>query len=145
MKNVLWNYGVEGVEISGVVAVIGTFLTFLLGGWDKPLQFLMILMASDFLLGILAAIKMGKLNSKVMFWGGINKILVLVLVSISVFMDNALPINEPYIRTAVIWFYSSREGLSVVENYGKLGMPLPPFLVNILQQLKQKSDSSIPK
>lgn len=140
MKNVFWSYGLEGVEISGFVALVGTFLTFLLGGWDKPLQFLMVLIVSDFVLGILSAIKMGKLNSKVMFWGGINKILVLLLVSIAVFMDYALPVGEPYIRTAVIFFYCGREGMSVIENYGKMGMPLPKVFIKFFEQLKAEEE-----
>ena len=143
--NLFWNYGAEGAKISATVAILGTFSNIILGGYDKILSLLVFLMASDFILGILVAIKAKRLNSKVMFWGGINKILVLMLVALAVRLDSVLPIAEPYIRTAVIWFYSGREGLSLVENYGKIGLPLPPFLVNLLEQLKNTNNNSVTK
>ena len=55
-------------------------------------------------------------------------------------LDGALGLSEPYIRTVVIWFYLGREGLSIVENYGKMGLPLPSVVVGILEQLKEKGD-----
>lgn len=136
MDNLFWNYGTEGAKISTVVAVLGTTFNILMGGWDKMLTLLCFLMAADFILGFLAASKAGKVNSKVMFWGGINKLLVLLLVSVAVQLDGVLPIAEPYIRTAVIWFYSGREGISLIENYGKIGLPLPAFLTKLLEQLE---------
>lgn len=141
MKNIVWNYGSEGAGISGIVAFVGTVATAFFGGWDKPLQLLLYLMAADFILGILAAAKAQKINSKVMFWGGVNKLLVLLLVALAVRMDCALPLSEPYIRTAVIFFYCGREGLSLVENYGKMGMPLPSFIVKLLEQIKEKAEN----
>ncbi|MEG2144902.1 MAG: phage holin family protein [Oscillospiraceae bacterium] len=136
MENIFWNYGSDGAKISAGVAVCGTILNVFVGGWDKMIALLCLLMAVDFVLGFLAASKAGKVNSKVMFWGGINKLLVLLLVAVAVQLDAVLPVSEPYIRTAVIWFYSGREGISLVENYGKMGLPLPPFLVKLLEQLK---------
>lgn len=140
MENVFWNYKMEGLGISAVISAVGTFLTFILGGWDKPLQFLLLLMFFDFLLGTLGALKNKVLDSKVMFWGGINKILVLMLVVLSVFIDYFLPVEEPCIRTAVIFFYCGREGLSLIENCGLLGMPLPPFIAQFFAQLKNEGD-----
>ena len=135
MGNIFWNYKQEGVNFSAFISVAGTFLTFLLGGWDKPLQFLLVLMFFDFILGTLGALKTKTLDSKIMFWGGINKILVLMLVVLSVFIDYFLPVEEPCIRTAVIFFYCGREGLSLVENCGHLGMPLPPSVSQFFNQL----------
>ena len=137
--NLIWNYGEIGAKISMGVGTVGTLLTALLGGWDLALKLLCYMMVMDFLLGILAAAKQGKIDSKVMFWGGVNKLLVLAFVALGQRLDGALALEEPYIRTAVIWFYCGREGLSLVENYGKLGGPVPEFLSKLLSQIGEKS------
>ena len=137
--NLVWSYGEPGARISLIVGVLGTFSNFLLGGWDLALKLLCYMMVMDFLLGILAAAKQGKIDSKVMFWGGVNKLLVLAFVALGQRLDGALALEEPYIRTAVIWFYCGREGLSLVENYGKLGGPVPEFLSKLLSQIGEKS------
>lgn len=62
------------------------------------------------------------------------------MVGVGVILDRLVGMSDPYIRTAVIWFYIGREGLSIVENYGKMGMPLPPAIAKALEQLKGKGD-----
>lgn len=138
--SLLWNYGELGAKISAMIAAAGTAANLVFGGWDRMIQALLAAMAIDFLLGILSAVKSGTVNSHTMFWGGVNKILVLVFVAFGVVLDGALGLSEPYIRTVVIWFYLGREGLSIVENYGKMGLPLPSVVVGILEQLKEKGD-----
>lgn len=125
---------------SGIVAGAGTLFTAFVGGYDKMVQTLIMFMAVDFILGFAAAGKAKKIDSHVMFWGGVNKLLVLVMVGIGVALDRLIGMPEPYIRTAVIWFYMGREGLSIVENYGKMDLPLPTFIKTILEQLKDKGD-----
>lgn len=137
---VWWNYGETGAWISAAVASAGTFFTGLLGGWDKMVQALIWFMAIDFALGFIASLKAHKTDSKVMLWGGINKVLVLVFVGVGVILDRLVGMPEPYVRTAIIWFYIGREGLSIVENYGKIGLPLPSFVPKLLEQLKDKGD-----
>ena len=138
--NLFWNYGELGVKISAAVAAAGMLLNSCLGGWDAMVKALVAAMAIDFLLGILAAVKSGTVDSHVMFWGGVNKILVLVFVAFGVVLDGALGLEEPYLRTAIVWFYLGREGLSIVENYGKMGLPLPSVVTGVLEQLKEKGD-----
>ena len=140
MKNVLWSYGSEGAVVSGVVSAAGIAFVSLAGGWDQPLKALLLFMLLDFILGVLAAIKRAELNSKVAFWGGVNKLAVLCFVMVGVMLDQTLPLSQPYCRTAVIFFYIAREGLSLLENYGKLGGELPSFLHNILAQMKEQYD-----
>lgn len=142
MKELFWNYGETGAKISLATSAIGTFLSYKLGGWDSMIKALVMFMALDFILGFLASCKAKKTDSKVMFWGGVNKILVLILVYVGVQLDNALSLPEPFARTAIIWFYIGREGLSVVENYGKMGLPLPKFISTVLEQLKDKGDNA---
>ena len=139
-KAQVWNYGETGAWISAAVASVGTFFTGWLGGWDNMVKALIWFMAIDFALGFIASLKAHKTDSKVMLWGGINKVLVLVFVGVGVILDRLVGMPEPYIRTAIIWFYIGREGLSIVENYGKIGLPLPSFVPKLLEQLKEKGD-----
>ena len=137
---VLWSYGTEGAALSGVVSAVGTTVLSLIGGWDQPLKALLLFMLLDFVLGVLAAAKQGEVDSKVAFWGGVNKLAVLCFVMVGVMLDGTLPLEEPYCRTAVIFFYLGREGLSLIENYGKLGGELPTFLRSMLAQMKDQYD-----
>ncbi len=139
MKLRLWSYGADGAVISSILAVIGTALNWWLGGWDQMIQALVAFMAVDFVLGFLAAAKAGSLDSNVMFWGGVNKLLVLMFVGVGVILDRLTGLATPTIRTAVIWFYIGREGLSITENYGKLGLPLPEAIKAALEQISKKS------
>lgn len=134
------NYGSFGLRVSSCFAAAGTALNWLLGGWDLMVQALIAFMALDFVLGFAASVKNHTIDSQVMFWGGVNKVLVLGLVGVGVVLDSLLGAGEPYIRTAVIWFYIARELLSILENYGKLGNNIPPILKTVLAQLQEKGD-----
>lgn len=132
------SYGSFGLRVSSCFAAAGTALNWLLGGWDLMVQALIAFMALDFVLGFAASVKNHTTDSQVMFWGGVNKVLVLGLVGVGVLLDSLLGAGEPYIRTAVIWFYIARELLSILENYGKLGNNIPPILKTVLAQLQDK-------
>lgn len=134
------SYGSFGLRVSSCFAAAGTALNWLLGGWDLMVQALIAFMALDFVLGFAASVKNHTTDSQVMFWGGVNKVLVLGLVGVGVLLDSLLGVGEPYIRTAVIWFYIARELLSILENYGKLGNNIPPILKTVLAQLQEKGD-----
>ena len=132
------SYGPFGRAFSSLAAALGTCANWLLGGWDLMVQSLIAFMALDFVLGFAASVKNHTTDSQVMFWGGVNKVLVLGLVGVGVVLDGLLGAGEPYIRTAVIWFYIARELLSILENYGKLGNNIPPILKTVLAQLQDK-------
>lgn len=140
MDKVFWNYGAKGAEISAAIAAVGTFLTGLLGGFDWMISALLWAMGLDIILGVLCAAKNKSLDSQVMLWGGINKVLVLLFVGFGVVLDHAVGLQQPYIRTAIICFYLGREGLSVLENSAKLGVPWPEFVKTMLAQLKDKGN-----
>lgn len=140
MKEVVWSYGKEGVGISAVMAACGTFLNWWLGGFDVIMQALLFFMIFDFAVGFAAAAKNKCIDSHVMLWGGVNKVLVIGLVGVGVMLDRLFGTQEPYIRTAIIWFYIGRELLSLVENYGKMGLPLAPVIKTALQQIKGKGE-----
>lgn len=124
--------------IGGVIAILGTVITSFLGGWDAPLRILLFLMLLDYITGVLGAYKARTLNSDVMFWGGIRKGVVLFVIAMSVMIDEMLSDGAPIFRTLALYFYSGREGLSVLENIGNLGVPLPTGLKKVLEQIQQK-------
>lgn len=134
-------YGRWGARYSAVFAMVGTGLSALLGGWDGPVEALLFFMAFDLFSGFAAACKERAVNSQVMLWGGVGKVMVLSLVAAGAVMDRLLGLSDPCCRMAVIWFYIGREGLSILENYGKLDLPLPSFLTDLLQQLQKRGDS----
>lgn len=134
--------GTSGKEatIGGYIAAAGVFISGLLGGWDQALAGLLALMVIDYVTGFLGAIKNKKVNSDVMYWGGIRKMVVLVVVGLGVMIDDWIQPGAPIFRTAAIYFYAGREGLSVIENLGTIGVPLPRAIHDFLTQLNEKGD-----
>jgi toxin secretion/phage lysis holin len=129
---------------AGVIAALGTFLTALLGGWDITLRLLVYLMITDYVTGLLAALRKKNVSSEIMFWGGIRKAVILLVVLLAVQLDQLAGGPNPLFRTITLFFYIGREGLSVVENLGIIGVPLPPVISKSLEQLKNKGDDLKP-
>lgn len=123
--------------LSVLLATVGSFFSTYLGGWDAALKLLVALMIIDYITGILSAWKEKTLSSDAMFWGGLKKGAVFLVILIGVLLDQLIG-DAPLFRTLAIFYYISREGLSVTENLGKMGVPLPPALVNALAQLKDR-------
>lgn len=123
-----------------IVAGAGLLVTNWLGGWDAALQALIWFMVLDYVSGVLSAIKNKELDSEVAFWGGIRKGAILAVVAIAVMMDGVVGNKEPIFRTLAIYFYVAREGLSITENLGLLGVPLPSFISKVLTQLQEKGE-----
>ena len=135
------NSGQEGV-FSSVIATIGTVITAYLGGWDVALKVLIFCMIADYATGLLGAIRKKKVNSETMFWGGVRKGVVLLVVALAVLLDQLLGNEAPIFRTLALYFYIGREGLSIVENLGILGVPLPAWLTKALEQMRMKGDGN---
>lgn len=128
---------------STIIASVATILCSSLGGWDAAMKVLVVLMVIDYVTGFLGAIKNREVNSEIMFWGGIRKGLILAVVIVAVLLDEMLGNLQPVIRTLAIYFYVAREGISVTENLGLLGVPLPPSITRILTQLQKKNDQDL--
>ncbi|MDP4158367.1 MAG: phage holin family protein [Bacillota bacterium] len=124
-----------------IIAALGTIVSAWFGGWDASLKVLVFLMVFDYVTGFLGAVKDHKVNSEIMYWGGVRKAVILVVLAIAVMLDQMVGNKEPIFRTLTIYFYVSREGISVTENLGILGVPLPPALSRVLTQLQEKGDS----
>lgn len=118
---------------------ICTILTYLLGGWNDTLIFLVIVMVIDYLCGVAKGIVTKTLSSNVGFIGIVRKFLMLSVIIIAVQIDRNLGYHEPIFQTAVCWFFISNECLSIFENCVALGLPVPDELKNTLEQLKNKS------
>lgn len=129
--------GADGKEaaVGGVIAAIGTSIAAALGGWDIALQLLIYAMAIDYVTGLLGAIKQRKVNSEVMFWGGVRKGVVLLIVALSIMLDQFVGNESPVFRTLALYFYIGREGLSIIENLGVLNVIVPGIIKERLQQL----------
>ncbi len=134
-------------SVLAALAVAGSFLARALGGWDTALQTLIILMAADYITGVLIAAiwqrsgksKTGALESKAGFKGLVRKGLILLVVLIGVQLDAILGLKA-FCRTAIILFFCGNEGLSIVENLGIMGLPLPDFVKTKFEQLKEKGN-----
>lgn len=116
-----------------------TGVAYFLGGWDMALQTLILVMVLDYITGVLKAIKKKKLNSKTGIWGIIKKFGYLIIVALSVVMDKIAG-DTGAIRTMVIYFFVANDGISILENWGQMGLPLPQKLHEVLDQLKSDND-----
>lgn len=127
-------------SLSAMIAIVATFISMFLGGWDAALKVLVFCMITDYITGVLGALKTHTLNSEDMFWGGIRKAIILVVIALAVKLDLLVSNPTPLFRTIAIYFYVSREGLSIVENIGILGVPLPGVITKVLVQLQEKGE-----
>lgn len=109
-----------------------------LGGFDGFLYALVALMVADYITGVMCAIVDKTLSSEVGFRGIFKKVLIFILVGIGHIIDTHLIGDGSVLRTAIIFFYCSNEGVSMLENAARLGLPIPEKLKDILAQLHNK-------
>lgn len=126
--------------IQFVFAVIGGWLGYFLGGCDGLLYALLAFVVIDYLTGIMCAINDHSLSSEVGFRGICRKVLIFLLVGIANILDVSVIGSGSVLRTAVIFFYISNEGLSLVENAAHLGLPVPEKIKAVLEQLHDRTD-----
>ena len=125
--------------ISNVSSVILTTIVYLLGGIDIAIQSLLIVIVIDYLTGIASAIYNKELSSKIGFKGIIKKFSYLLIVALSVVIDNLLG-QSGLIRTLVIYFFVANDGLSIIENMAEMNIKLPQKLIDALEQIKKKGE-----
>lgn len=121
-----------------VFAAIGGYLGLFLGGWDGFLYALLVFMIIDYVTGVMVAIIQKKLSSEIGFVGICKKVLIFLLVAVGYIIDSKIIGQGGVIRTAIIFFYISNEGISIVENAGLIGLPIPQKLKDVLEQIKEE-------
>jgi toxin secretion/phage lysis holin len=124
--------------ICAALAGIGTFLTFIFGDWDVALQCLVIAIALDYISGIIKAFINKELSSKIGVKGILKKVGVLVVVALAVLIDKITG-ESGAVRTLVIYYFVANEGLSIIENLGEAGLPIPDVIKKALKSLKDES------
>ncbi len=129
---------------SGAIAVFGSMVNYLWGGWDMALRTLILFMALDYVLGVICGFLGKKLSSDVAFKGILKKVAILVIITVAVSLDNVANTNG-VIRSLVLFFYIGLEGISILENASMLGVPIPEKLKEALEQLKEGNKKEIIK
>ena len=120
----------------------GGWLGYFLGGCDGLLIALVIFAVADYITGVMCAISDKKLSSEVGFKGMCRKVIIFMLVGVAHVIDVNVIATGSVLRTAVIFFYLSNEGVSLLENAGHLGLPIPEKLKVVLEQLHDRSEKS---
>ena len=130
-----------------VVGLVGSWLASLFGGWDTALSTLLIFMAVDYVTGVVVAgvfhrskkTDTGKLESRAGWKGLCRKGASLLIVLVAYRLD--IVIGSAYIRDAVIIAFLANETISIIENAGMMGIPIPPVIMRAIEVLKDKMES----
>ena len=128
----LWN------TMQIILAAVGGWLGYFLGGCDGLVYALILFVAADYITGVMCAAVDKRLSSEIGFKGICKKVLIFVLVGLANILDVQIIGTGSVLRTAVIFFYISNEGVSLLENAAHLGLPVPEKLKDILQQLHNR-------
>lgn len=120
----------------------GGWLGYFLGGCDGLLLALVLFAVADYITGVMCAVADKKLSSEVGFKGICRKVIIFMLVGVAHVIDVNVIATGSVLRTAVIFFYLSNEGVSLLENAAHLGLPIPEKLKIVLEQLHDRSEKS---
>lgn len=116
--------------------MIGAIVGYLWGGWSTLLGVLLAFVIIDYVTGLLAAGSEGKLSSAIGFKGIARKVVIFLLVAVAHLIDVALGGNNDIFRDATIFFYIANELISIIENAGRAGLPVPEKLTNAVEVLR---------
>ena len=130
----LWN------TMQIILAAVGGWLGYFLGGCDGLVYALLLFVAADYVTGVMCAVVDKRLSSEIGFKGICKKVLIFLLVGLANILDVQIIGTGSVLRTAVIFFYISNEGVSLLENAAHLGLPVPEKLKDILQQLHNRAE-----
>ena len=126
--------------IQAVFAAVGGWIGYFLGGHAGLIYALLAFVVLDYITGVMCAVADKKLSSAVGVKGICRKGLIFALVGIGHLLDTQVIGTGSVLRTAIIFFYISNEGLSLVENAAYLGLPIPTKLHKVLGQLHDRSE-----
>ena len=123
-----------------IFTAVGGWLGYFLGGCDGLLIALVVFAVTDYITGVMFAIADKKLSSEIGFKGICRKVIIFMLVGIAHVLDVNVIATGSVLRTAVIFFYLSNEGVSLLENAAHLGLPVPEKLKDVLEQLHDRAE-----
>ena len=130
----IWNWIQVGI------AAIGGGRGWFLGGCDGFLYALLVFVVLDYVTGIMCAVLDKQLSSAVGFRGIFKKVLIFLMVGIAHILDEQIIGTGSALRTAVIFFYLSNEGISFLENAARIGLPIPEKIKTVLGQLHNRAE-----
>lgn len=125
-----------------IITAIGGWLGWFLGGCDGLLIALILFVVIDYITGVMCAVTDHRLSSEIGFRGICKKVVIFLLVGIAQIIDIEVIKTGSILRTAVIFFYLSNEGVSILENAAHLGLPIPEKLKDVLEQLHNRAEKS---
>lgn len=123
---------VAKLVFGGIITAVSGFI----GGMDGIMYALIAFITIDYATGVAVAVKEKKLSSEVGFWGLVRKVCILALVGVAHYIDCYVMQSGDVIRTVAAMYYIGNEGISILENCGNLGLPLPPKLMAVMVQIK---------
>ena len=129
------------IIIDSIAGAVGAVLGFMYGEVTGLFWALIAFMALDYITGVIVAVIEKRLSSEVGFRGLAKKFLILVFVAVGHIADTYILGGTPAAMSAVMLFYMANEGISIIENAAALGLPVPKKLTNIMEQIKNKSES----
>ena len=129
-------------KLQMAIAAVGGWLGYFVGGMDGLLTALIIFMVIDYITGLMCAVADRKLSSAVGFKGICKKVLIIMLVGVAHIIDLHVVGTGNALRSAVVCFYLSNEGVSLLENAAHLGLPIPEKMKSILAQLHNRIDDT---
>lgn len=127
--------------VQAVFTAVGGWLGWFLGGCDGLLYAIIAFVAADYITGVMCAVVDKRLSSEAGFKGICRKVMIFMFIGIANILDVHVIGTGSVLRTAVIFFYISNEGVSLMENAGHLGLPIPEKLKVVLEQLHDRADN----
>lgn len=139
IRGLFWYNGIMKEVYCAILASCATAIIYLLGGFDAALNCLLIAIVLDYISGLIKAYNNKVLSSKIGFRGILKKVGILVIVALGVLVDRITG-NSGAVRSLVIYYFVANEGLSIIENLGQAGLPIPKSIKNALKLLKNQGD-----
>lgn len=133
----------KGNIFKTIIAAVGTGFTWLFGTWDLALEVLVLFMVLDYITGLLRGYVNKELSSDIGLKGIARKAVIFIVLIVAVALDRLLNTGNWLFRTLVCYFYIANEGLSLLENCGSLGLPIPAKILDALAQLKEGEKKEI--
>lgn len=130
------------LTIQMMISALGGWLGYFLGGCDGLLYALIAFSIIDYITGVMCAVSDKQLSSSIGFRGICRKVLIFLLVGVAHLLDTQIVGSGSVLRNTIIFFYISNEGISLLENSARLGLPIPQNLKDALSQLHDRKDSS---